>query len=310
MFPTIIEVFGEPLSSYFTLLLLGFALATFLAARRAEATGLDREVMIDVGLYSLIWGVIGGRVLHVFADGHFWNYVYACVDPSKVVWRVTEAQCAEAEGAWDVAAGVCHASSRNCFAAFEFWRGGLAYYGGLIAALAFGLYFMKKERFPVGKGADFVASGIALGLFYGRMGCFLGGCCFGAPHAGHLGLSFPGWSPASEEQWRSGLLAAPSLPSLPVHPTQLYEAIGCLLIAGYLYFFVEPRKRFDGQVMLVFLAAYAGLRFMLEYLRADERGAWFGLATSQWISVFAVLAVMAVWRPIRAWSHAQTRPQA
>ena len=65
MFPTIIEVFGEPLSSYFTLLLLGFALATFLAARRAEATGLDREVMIDVGLYSLIWGVIGGALFMV-----------------------------------------------------------------------------------------------------------------------------------------------------------------------------------------------------------------------------------------------------
>jgi phosphatidylglycerol:prolipoprotein diacylglycerol transferase len=302
VFPTIVELFGEPVSSYFTLLLVGFALATWLAARRTQAMGFDREIMIDLGLYSLIWGVIGGRILHVFADGHLSNYVYSCIDPSKVVWRITAAQCVEANGIWDTAASVCHASERNCFAALEFWRGGLAYYGGLIAALAFGLYFMKKERFPVGKGSDFVACGIALGLFFGRVGCFLGGCCFGAPHDGPLAVSFPRWSPASEEQWRLGLLADQSLPSLPVHPTQLYEAVGCLVIAACLYFYVEPRKRFDGQVMLVFLAAYAGLRFGLEFLRADERGALFGLATSQWISVVAVVLVAAAWRPVKAYA--------
>lgn len=127
------------------------------------------------------------------------------------------------------------------------------------------------------------------------MGCFLGGCCFGAPHDGPLSVSFPAWSPASEAQWRSGLLAHPSAHSLPVHPAQLYEALGCLVLAGYLYFWREPRKRFDGQVMLETLAGYAVLRFGLEFLRADDRGALLGLSTSQWISVAAVLAVAATW---------------
>lgn len=298
MHPTVVEILGEPVSSYFTLLLIGFGFATWFAARRAESMGFDREIMIDLGLYSLIWGVIGGRVLHVFADGQLHNYIYACLDPSRVVWQITQEECRVAEGVWDAAASVCHARERNCFAVLAFWQGGLAYYGGLIAALAFGIHFLRKEKFPVGKGVDFVGCGIALGLFFGRMGCFFGGCCFGAPTHSHLGLSFPPWSPASESQWREGLLERPSLPSLPVHPTQLYEAAGCLAIAGLLYFWVEPKKRFDGQVMLVFLAAYAALRFGLEFLRADDRGAVLGISTSQWISVVAVIAVAAVWKRV------------
>ena len=296
MFPTVFEIFGEPVSSYFSLLLVGFALATMFAARRARATGLDREVMIDLGLYSLIWGVLGGRALHVIADGQFTNYVYSCIDPSKVAWQIAEEQCAAIPGIWDEAAQVCHAAERNCFAMFAFWQGGLAYYGGLIAALAFGLHFMRKERFPVGKGADFVACGIALGLFFGRMGCFFGGCCFGSPTDSVFGLSFPPNSPASEVQWREGTLPSMHHASLPVHPTQLYEALGCLALSAILFLVVEPRKRFDGQVMLVFLAAYSALRFGIEFLRADDRGAVLGLSTSQWISVAVTALVVVAWR--------------
>jgi len=297
--PTIVELFGEPVSSYFSLLLVGFALATLLAARRARATGYDREVMIDLGLYSLIWGVLGGRVLHVLADGQLSNYVYSCLDPSKVAWHIPQDQCAAAEGLWDAAAGVCRATERNCFAVFAFWQGGLAYYGGLIAALAFGLHFLRKENFPVGKGADFVACGVALGLFFGRMGCFFGGCCFGSPTDSSFGMSFPAGSPASEAQWRLGQLDSIHHASLPVHPTQLYEAISCLVLAAILYFVVEPRKRFDGQVMLVFLAGYSAIRFAIEFLRADDRGGVAGISTSQWISVAATALVVAVWPLVR-----------
>ncbi|MFO0693348.1 MAG: prolipoprotein diacylglyceryl transferase [Polyangiales bacterium] len=295
MFPTLLEVFGEPLPAYFTLLVLGFALATFLAARGATRLGLDREVMIDVGLYSLIWGVAGGRVLHVLADGYFWDYVHLCTDPSKVAWHITREQCTNVAGIWDRAAEVCRPAERNCFAWAEFWRGGLAYYGGLVAALAFGTWFLRKERFPIGKGLDLVGMVLPVGLFFGRMGCFLGGCCFGVRHDGPLAVRFPAWSPASESQWREHLLSSPGLPSLPVHPAQLYEAIGCLGIGAFLFFYLHGRKRFDGQIMLAFLGLYAVLRFALEYVRADDRGGFAGLSTSQWISVVAVAAVAATW---------------
>lgn len=299
MFPTLYEIAGEPLPAYFTLLVVGFALATFLGARQATLLGQDREVMIDLGLFSLIWGVIGGRVLHVLADGYFWDYVNVCIDPSKVAWHITQSQCRQAEGLWDAAANVCRPAERNCFAWAEFWKGGLAYYGGLIGGLLGGVWLLRRDRFPVLLGSDIAGAGIALGLFFGRMGCFFGGCCFGV-HTDHaFGLSFPPWSPASESQWRAGELAQPSMPSLPVHPTQLYEAIGCLVIAGLAYFVIGRYKRFHGQVILSVLALYSALRFGLEFLRADDRGGVLGLSTSQIISVLIVIAIVPLYARLR-----------
>jgi phosphatidylglycerol:prolipoprotein diacylglycerol transferase len=304
------SVFGQPVPSYFAMLITGFALATWLAARWAKRGRHDHEVMIDLGLFSLIAGVAGARVLHVLADGYLHDYVHLCTDPSLVAWRVDREECRAIEGVWDAAAGVCRPAHGaytldGCLAWAAFWRGGLTYYGGLIAAAAYGIHFLRREHFPVLKGMDGAAMGISLGLFFGRMGCFLGGCCFGLPTDGPLGLSFPAWSPASDAQFRAQQLASAGLPSLPVHPTQLYEALGCLALTATLMLALHPRKRFDGQVFCAFLAGYSVLRFALEYLRADDRGALFGLSTSQLISV-AVIAVTGVLY-VRLARHARER---
>lgn len=297
MKPNLLELFGQSLPAYFTLLMVGFALAIFLAQRQGRRSGLDHDTLIDLGLYAVIWGVLGGRALHVIADGYFWDYVNLCVDPSQVYWATTRVQCSADGGLWDAAAEVCRPKEADCFAWAKFWNGGLAYYGGLIAASAFGIYFLRKEKFPVGKGIDLVGMVIPLGLFFGRLGCFFGGCCFGQPlpEDHWLGISFPALSPASQAQWELGLIPGPAMESLPVHPTQLYEAAGCLLIAAIAMFWVRPKKRFDGQVMLSFLGLYAVLRFVLEFVRADDRGAAFGLSTSQLIGLVILAGVAYVW---------------
>lgn len=297
MFPEFGHVFGEPIPAYFALLSLGFVLATLIAARWAKRNGLDHEVIIDLGLVAVLGGVAGARVLHVIADGYFWDYVHLCTDPSLVVWRtVTDhAECTSLKGAWDAARGVCHAAERDCFAWAEFWNGGLAYYGGLIAASAAGLWLLRRDRFPLAKTCDAVGTVMPIGLFFGRLGCFFGGCCFGSVTESRFALSFPAYSAASEKQFRDGLLASKSLASLPVHPTQLYEAAGCLAIAALLALGLAPRKRFDGQVMLAFLALYALLRFALEYLRDDDRGGVLGLSTSQLIGVAVLGLVTGLW---------------
>jgi phosphatidylglycerol:prolipoprotein diacylglycerol transferase len=300
MLPNFGTLFGEAIPAYFVMLMLGFGAATFVAARMAKRQGLDHDVIIDLSLLSILGGVVGARILHVFADGYFWDYVHLCTDPSRVIWRSVSSvsECQQLGGAWDSAAHSCHAVTRDCFAWAEFWNGGLAYYGGLIVASAVGIAFLRREHFPVGKGVDLVGAVLPIGLFCGRLGCFLGGCCFGLPSSSRLALRFPGGSPASYEQFEAGLLADKSMASLPVHPTQLYEALGCLAIAAWLLLRVHPRKRFDGQVMLSFLAAYAVLRFALEYLRADDRGALLGLSTSQWIGLVALAVCAALWRPL------------
>jgi phosphatidylglycerol:prolipoprotein diacylglycerol transferase len=295
LIPSFGRIFGEPIPAYFALLSLGFATATYLCARWAKRTGLDHDVMIDLGLVAVLAGVAGARVLHVIADGYFWDYVHLCTDPSRVLWRTvtTRAECADLHGAWDAGLGMCRAKERDCLAWAEFWNGGLAYYGGLIGASAAGLWFLRRERFPVGKACDSAGMVLPIGLFFGRMGCFFGGCCFGTVSDHPFALSFPAYSAASEKQFRDGLLQSKALASLPVHPTQLYEAAGCLAIAALLGLWLHPRKRFDGQVLLAFLALYALLRFALEYLRDDDRGGLLGLSTSQLLGVL-VLALCAV----------------
>lgn len=297
MLPSFGSLFGESIPAYFVCLMLGFAAATFVAARMAKRSGLDHDVIIDLALLSLLSGVAGARLLHVIADGYFWDYVHLCTDPDLVVWRSVTSlrECSELGGRWD---GSCHAITRDCFAWAEFWNGGLAYYGGLLTASLTGIAFLRKERFPLGQGVDLVGAVMPLGLCFGRIGCFLGGCCFGSPSHCPFALSFPPGSPASYEQAEAGLIAHKHLASLPVHPTQLYEAVGCLAIALWLCLYLLPRKRFDGQVMLSFLTSYAVLRFGIEFVRADDRGGFWGLSTSQLIGMVIVIGCAAVWRTL------------
>ena len=309
MLPRLAEVFGQPIPAYFTMLVIGFGLATWIGARWARRSALDHDTIIDLGLFSLIAGVAGARILHVVADGYFWDYVHLCTDPSLVEWHITQAQCTDVEGVWNAQEHICQPAESDCFAWAAFWRGGLTYYGGLVAASGFGLWFLRREKFPMMKAADMAGMVIPVGLFWGRIGCFLGGCCFGTVSDGPLAVRFPEWSPASEAQHRAGQLQAPWLESLPVHPAQLYEAAGCLAIAALMMLWLHPRKRFDGEVFVVFLGLYAVLRFLLEFVRADDRGGVLGLSTSQLIGIGVVAVCAGSWGWLRRRAQ-ETTPSA
>lgn len=286
--------FGDfHLPPYFTLLTTGFILVIFLARRWAGRNFLHQGRMVDFGILMVIFGVIGAKILHVLADGHLMDYVNVCFDPSKVDWHVDEKECKILKGAWDSAKNVCHPVQKNCFAWIS--GNGFAYYGGFIAAALFSIWFIRRHRWPAGKICDMAGWTITLGLAWGRMGCFLAGCCFGAHTPGGFGAIFPRNSPASRSQWREGILESYHLESLPVHPTQLYESIAALLVAAVAYFVVRPRKRFDGQVFVVAMVLYAIARFMLEFIRRDERGGVLGLSTSQWVAIGMVGVCIYLW---------------
>lgn len=283
-----------PVPSYFLLLVAGFIFATALGALWAKRIGQDPDVIINLGLAMLLAGVAGGRLLHVIADGYFWDYVHLCTDPSKVAWRITQTECGGLEAsAWDAAAGVCRPTKSNCWAWAEFYRGGLTYYGGFLGAALVARWLLKSDRFKFWRAADMAGLVVPVGLTFGRLGCLLAGCCFGVQTSGPLGLVFPSHSPASEQQWKAGLLESPFAPSLAVHPTQIYESVGSLILAAVLLLWLHGRKRYDGQVFLGFVAGYAVLRFLLEFMRDDDRGGLLGLSTSQLIGV--VLVGAAVW---------------
>ena len=283
MHPDLFKLFGVAFPSYFVLLLSGFLFATAAGALWARRVGESADVIVDLGLAMLLAGVVGARLLHVVADGYFWDYVHLCTDPSKVVWPIDRSECVSAAygGVWDAAGGVCHPAATDCFAWAKFWAGGLTYYGGLLGASGAAWWLLKRDAFPFWKAADMAGFAIPLGLGFGRMGCLMAGCCFGATCDLPWAVAFPWRSAASEEQFRDHLLASPKMWSLPVHPTQLYEAAASLAIAAACLLWVHGRKRYDGQVFAAFLALYAIARFLLETLRRDDRGGLLGLSTSQ-----------------------------
>ena len=208
-------------------------------------------------------------------------------------------ECRALKGVWDTAAGVCHPVKRNCFAWADLNAGGFAFYGGFVAAALFSIYFVRKHRLPQAKILDMAGWALMLGLAWGRMGCLLAGCCFGIRTDSVLGVVFPARSAASRAHWERGWLDSYRMESLPVHFTQAYSSLAAVLIAAFVYIWLRPRKRFDGQVFCVSAGSYALFRFLIEFIRSDERGGILGLSTSQIIALCFAAFLIWLWRRLK-----------
>jgi len=179
--------------------------------------------------------------------------------------------------------------AHNPLAIVRIDQGGLMFYGGLIAAfiplLAY-TWFFKVPFFVIG---DLAASVIALGHAFGRLGCFMHGCCFGKLSTCACAVSFPQGSPAWYEQVNAGLISATAPSSLPVLPSQLVESGGNLVVFLILFFLYPSQHHKRGFISGLYLILYAILRFNVEYLRGDPRYAVGPLSISQTISIGMVL---------------------
>ncbi|MFH1731006.1 MAG: prolipoprotein diacylglyceryl transferase [Planctomycetota bacterium] len=132
---------GWPLHSYGLMLVVGFYTAYFLLRWAAKREGLDPKWMVDMLLIAAALGIVGARVFYVIQYGD----------------RV-----------------------RGFLDFFAIWRGGLVFYGGLVAATAGLVVYVKVKKLPTWKVADAAAPAVMIGLAFGRVGCFLNGCCWGA----------------------------------------------------------------------------------------------------------------------------------
>ena len=170
-------------------------------------------------------------------------------------------------------------------AIFRFDQGGLVYYGGFIGALipyvGYTLY-SRKNFFEL---ADISAAVLPLGQAFGRIGCFLHGCCWGKCSDTWLGISFPRRSLAWHEHVKNGLIRETAPESLPVIPTQLIESAATLALFVVLFWLYPKHYRRRGLIGGLYLVGYAVLRFFIEYLRDDPRGAVGPFSTSQAISL-------------------------
>jgi phosphatidylglycerol:prolipoprotein diacylglycerol transferase len=153
--------------------------------------------------------------------------------------------------------------------------GGSVFYGGLIGGIIAALFTIKVMKLPWYPLVDLLTTIIPLFHFFGRIGCFLGGCCYGIPS--EIGFTFH----------HSIVEAANGVNRFPV---QLLEAAFNLALFFALYSLFKAEK-LRGKLLFLYLSCYSIARFFLEYLRGDViRGVWaFGFSTSQIISIVILI---------------------
>ncbi len=155
--------------------------------------------------------------------------------------------------------------------------GGMVFYGGLLGGMAAAYIYIKKKKLSLSDFSDIFAPAVPLFHTFGRLGCFFGGCCYGVEWEG--GVTFT----------LSPLTDANGVARLPI---QLIEAS-----FNFILFIVLAsmfcKKILKRRLFCTYLLCYAPARFIFEFFRGDTlRGIWFGLSTSQWISIFIIAVTL------------------
>lgn len=284
MHPTIarFSLFGAAaqIPTYGLLVATGFVVGAWLAEREARRRGEDPRPILDACFWALVGGLAGSRVLFVATNAaEYWQICRGGAVP---------------RGGWRAFV--------DCTKALQFWEGGIVYYGGFAGGLAGVVWALRRRHAPFLPAADALAPSLAIGHAFGRLGCYMAGCCFGAPTGGAWGARFPRDAIAFSEMTHDGSLPAGADRTPPIHPTQLYEAAGEIAIFAALLA-VRRRKRVHGQVFLAYLAAYPVLRSLIELFRGDAARKFVVpgiVSTSQAISAVVLVAALILWRRLRA----------
>lgn len=226
---------------------IGFLVAVLVGMYRAKKRGMNQEAVLDIAIYAILAGFLGGKMLYVIVE---WKRFVQ--DP------------------WSVLGSA-----------------GFVVYGGIITGVLAGYIYTRIKKISFVQYFDLIMPEIAIAQGFGRIGCFLAGCCYGRKTDSFLGVIFP-----------EGSMAPAGVKLLP---TQLFMSAGDFLIALLLILYARKNKT-DGNVGAGYLVLYGVGRFAVEFLRNDARGSVGALSTSQFISIFIVAIGIAffVWNTLRA----------
>jgi phosphatidylglycerol:prolipoprotein diacylglycerol transferase len=149
----------------------------------------------------------------------------------------------------------------------ETLQSGGVFSGGLLLAIACSWWYVRREKIPFLSAADVFAPGVALGHAFGRIGCLSAGCCYGR-------ASNVPWAITFHNPWAAEYSGTPL--NQPLQPTQLYEFVA-ELINFFLLYWLCKRKKFEGQIIALFMIIYGTERYIFEFFRGDPgRGEVFG----------------------------------
>ena len=224
------SIFGIDIMWYGILITLGVILGYVVAVRLAKLENISENTILDILVWALPLAIVGARAYYVIFE---WDYY-----------------------------------SKNLGEIIDIRGGGLAIYGGIIAAVITCYVNCKKKNLKFLKLLDIFMPAIALGQAIGRWGNFINKEAYGTP---------------------TNLPWAITIDGVKVHPTFLYESLGDFIIFLLLVYIFKNKKKFDGQVTSLYMILYGILRFFVEGLRTDSLyiGA---LRVSQLVSIAIVIA--------------------
>ncbi len=250
MYPILVKFGPLTVYSYGVMVAIGFSLAMILLYGRAPKFNIDKNKAVDLAIVILISGIIGARFLYVLL-----NLSFYISNPLEIIMLS---------------------------------KGGLVWYGGFVLALIVSLAYLGINKLNFWLVGDLIAPFLALAQGFGRIGCFLNGCCYGIKvPAGSL-LTWASYDPDHR------------------FPSQIFSA-GLLFLIFMILLAWQNRRRFAGEIFLGYCMLYSGKRFVVEFLRGDNPKILAGLTVSQLISagLFAAALVLFALRK-RRWKKTLT----
>lgn len=233
----------------------GFLSAMLALMWKRHIAGVSKDNIMDIGMIAMFAGISGARIFYVIQFHE------------------------QFEG--------------DFLKVFRVDQGGLVFYGGFILSTIVLITYCKIKKINLARLLDVFAPAVALGHAFGRLGCFMQGCCFGKPAGDSwLGVTFPaGSAPAYRYPAPStGDIFLQKVESLPLYPTQLIEAGVNFALFGML-FFIAGRFKKPGRVAGTYVVCYAVLRFLMEFMRGDHSHSVAGMTPSQSVAVFITAPV-------------------
>lgn len=236
MYP-FIYLFGRTIGTYGICMAVALVLAFFLAYRDGKKRGFRFEDLMIVGAMTFGFAIFGANLLYIIVT-YSWDQIVAMVKAGD----------------------------------FSFVGSGLVFYGGLIAGFFGCLLGIRIARCRLATVEDCVVPYLPLAHAIGRIGCLLGGCCYGFEYDGCLAVHYP-----------NSIAGLP--PEQGYFPVQLLEAV---LNVGVCFALlaIRSQKRKPGQLVAAYAGIYGVVRFVVEYFRGDAvRGSLLVFSTSQWVSI-------------------------
>lgn len=245
MHPILFKFGPVTVRSYGVMIVLGILAGLIWTKREFAKKKLPDDLLYDLLIAVIALGVVGARLLYVALN---WETYRTNLIAIPMIWA----------------------------------DGGLSFHGAVAGGILAGFWLARRYKISFWKVADAVAPALALGHFFGRIGCFLNGCCYGIPTTMPWGVKFHN--------------LALGIETLPSHPTQLYEAAG-LLVLFFLLSKLSKQPPYEGAVFIWWLIFYSVLRFTVEYWRAGATANLVhGLTEAQWLSLVLFSAAFAYHR--------------